>query len=113
MYFNEPVNQNCAHLRVDVVLLAHIISVNESIFHSSKAVLINFSCVLAYILRVKEDGLIYMIYLALKEISLFKFCVEVCNLLLVGKLLALETKVMLECANSRRFFHAAIVSSAF
>ncbi len=51
--------------------------------------LVNVGCVLAYILRVVEDWLIDMIYLALKEVSLFEFGVEVCNLLLGGKLLAL------------------------
>jgi len=52
-------------------------------------VLVNVGCVLTYILRVVEDWLIDMIYLALKEVSLFEFGVEICNLLLGGKLLAL------------------------
>jgi hypothetical protein len=60
-----------------------------------------------------EDGLIDMIYLALKEVSLFEFGVEVCNLLLSGKLLALLPEVMLQRADSWLFFHAAIVGSAF
>jgi hypothetical protein len=89
MYLNEPVNQNCAHLRVNVVLLAHVITLDKSHCLCGKAVFVNVGCVLAYVLRVVEDGLIDMIYLAFKEVSLFEFGVEVCNLLLGGKLLAL------------------------
>ena len=75
--------------------------------------LVDVGCMLSHVLRVEKHGLIDLINLALKKVSLFEFCVEVCKSLLHSELLSLMTEVVLQRRDRWGFLHAAVICGTF
>ena len=112
MDLHQPVDQNCAHLRVDVVLPAHVVRVHRAHRLSGEAVLVDVGCMLRDVLRVEEHGLINWIYLTLEKVSLLEFGVEVGQPLLHAQVLSLVAEVVVQGAHGGWFLHAAVVCGA-
>jgi len=110
---DEPVDQNSAHLGVDVVLTAHVGRIDRTFVLGGEAVLVDVGRVLGDLLGIGPDWLVHWVYLAFEEVSSLELGMEVGESLFYSKLLlkmrllnALEKR---QGRDSRRFLHAAAV----
>lgn len=55
----------------------HVVRIDRAYRLGSQTVLVDVGCMLSHVLRVEKHGLIDLIHLAFKKVSLFEFRVEV------------------------------------